>query len=188
MRLQGYLYLRVRTTGLLSSSGTFYFQESERILPRQRNSTIISSGRLKRALQKALYRPASFMKGVLLPFMDYEDNTLKMAEILASVILKTSIPNSHAAAALFEILNKEYSGPLNIIVKVFVEKKLALPGLVIRKVVEWFMGFKGKGLEGMPVLWFQTILSFSKLYKSRIIRTSISRRSKKLETVGKEAF
>ena len=138
-------------------------------------------------MQKGLYRPASFVKGVLLPFLDYDDNTLKMAEILASVVLKTSVPNSHASAAIYEILGKEYSGPLNVLVKVFIEKKLALPGIVLERVVGWFLSFKGRGAQ-MPVLWFQTILSFAKLYKSQFIRTSENRRYKEFKVIGEETL
>lgn len=85
--------------------------------------------------------------------------------------MKTSIPNSHASAAIYEILDKTYNGPLNIILKVFIEKKLALPAIVLEKIVDWFLSFKNREMTKMPVLWYQTLLSFSKLYKSKLIRT-----------------
>lgn len=123
---------------------------------------------LFRALQKGLYRPASWIKGILMPFVEAQDSTLKQAQIISAAIMKTSISNAHAGAAIFELLDLPYSGPLNIILKIFIDKKLALPQMVVQKLVDWFMGFKNSKVEQVPVLWFQTLLSFAKLYKKHL--------------------
>ena len=156
----------MRVRGLSNSLRSISYPESVRILKRLKSLTIICSGKLTRALQKGLYRPASWIKGVLLPFAEMDDNTLKQAQIISAAIMKTSMSNAHAGAAIYELLNLPYSGPLNVILKVFVDKKLALPQLVVQKLVDWFMNFKNNKVEQMPVLWFQTLLSFCKLYKS----------------------
>lgn len=118
-----------------------------------------------------MYRPASWVKGILLPFAEMQDNTLKQAQIISAAIMKTPLSNAHAGAAIFELLDLPYSGPLNVILKVFIDKKLSLPQLVVQKLVDWFMGFKNNKVEHVPVLWFQTLLSFCKLYKSKLKRT-----------------
>ena len=121
-------------------------------------------------MQKGLYRPASWIKGILLPFAEMSDSTLKQAQIISAAIMKTPLSNVHAGAAIYELLDKPYSGPLNVILKVFIDKKLSLPQLVVQKLVDWFMGFKNAKVENVPVLWFQTLLNFCKLYKSILIR------------------
>ena len=122
-------------------------------------------------MQKGLYRPASWIRGILLPFAEMQDSTLKQAQIISAAIMKTPLSNAHAGAAIFELLDLQYSGPLNVILKVFVDKKLSLPQIVVQKLVDWFMSFKNNAAEQVPVLWFQTLLSFCKLYKSKLIRT-----------------
>jgi len=107
---------------------------------------------------------------VLLPFAQSEDVTLKQAQIISAAIMKTSLSNAHAGAAIYELLDLPYSGPLNVILKVFVDKKLALPQIIVQKLVDWFMSFKSNKVEQVPVLWFQTLLSFCKLYKSKLSR------------------
>ncbi len=107
-----------------------------------------------------------------MPFAESQDTNLKQAQILSAAIMKTSLSNAHAGAAIYELLDKPFSGPLNVILKVFIDKKLSLPQLVVQKIVDWFMSFKNNKVEHMPVLWFQTLLNFCKLYKSDIIRIS----------------
>ena len=119
---------------------------------------------LFRALQKGLYRPASWFRGILFTFAEENNTTLKQAQIIASVIMKTSIPNSHASTAIYWLTDRQYNGPNNIIIKIMIEKKFSLPKVVIDKLSKWFLGFKEyKGI--LPVLWYQTLLSFSKLYR-----------------------
>ena len=140
------------------------------------------SYQLYEALKKGLFRPALWFRGILFPFMrgEYQltsrlgtrpdpeivnKGTIKQAQILASVIMKKSIPNLHASAAILKSLQYPYNGPVGVIIKIFVDKKFALPLSVINALAAYFPRFAGDSNEKMPVLWFQTILSFAKSYK-----------------------
>lgn len=127
---------------------------------------------LFRALQKGLYRPASWFRGILFSFAEKNDNTLKQSQIIASVIMKTSIPNSHASTAIYWMTDKQYNGPNNIIIKILIEKKFSLPKVVIDKISNWFLTFK-EFKNILPVLWYQTLLSFCKLYRKHLDNNTI---------------
>lgn len=67
---------------------------------------------LYQALKKAMYKPAAFFKGILLPlcevqklclFQLQDECTLKEAIIVSSVVAKVSIPMAHSAAALMKL-------------------------------------------------------------------------------------
>ena len=60
------------------------------------------------SLKKALFKPAAFFKGVLLPLCESGDCTLREAVILSSVITRTSIPVLHSAAAMLKIAEMPY--------------------------------------------------------------------------------
>ena len=62
------------------------------------------------ALKKATYKPAAFFKGLLLPLCQAGDCTLREAVIMSSVLMRTSIPMLHSAAALMKIAEMDYSG------------------------------------------------------------------------------
>ena len=62
------------------------------------------------ALKKATYKPAAFFKGILLPLCQAGDCTLREAVILSSVLMRTSIPMLHSAAALLKVAEMDYSG------------------------------------------------------------------------------
>lgn len=62
------------------------------------------------ALKKALYKPAAFFKGLLLPLCESGTCTLREAVIIGSVVTRVSIPMLHSAAALLKIAEMEYSG------------------------------------------------------------------------------
>ena len=137
---------------------------------------------LYEALKKGLFRPAIWFRGILFPFMRGEfqltdrlgnrpnpnmpgKGTIKQAQILASVIMKKSIPNLHASAAILKSLQFQYNGPVGVIIKIFIDKKFALPLSVINALAQYFPKFAGQTEQKMPVLWFQTILSFAKSYR-----------------------
>jgi essential nuclear protein 1 len=133
---------------------------------------------LFRALQKGLYRPASWFRGVLMTFFNTPEVTIKHAQILAAVLMKTSIPNAHAAAVFYKCCELNYSGPQNVIMKTLIDKKFGLPAIVISRLVEWFGSFEGQVGQPMPVLWYQTLLGFVKVYGSKLNRSSQHRREK----------
>jgi len=124
---------------------------------------------LFRALQKGLYRPASWFRGILMPFFNTPDITIKHAQILAAVLMKTSVPNAHAAAVFYKCCDMPYSGPQNVIMKIMIEKKFGLPAIVIQRLVNWFCSFENQSSQVMPVLWYQTLHSFVKIYGRLLI-------------------
>ena len=57
---------------------------------------------LYQALKKAMYKPAAFFKGILLPLCE-DGCTLREAVIISSIVAKVSIPMAHSAAALMKL-------------------------------------------------------------------------------------
>ena len=122
---------------------------------------------------KAIYRPASFFKGFIFPFLETKDPILKQAEIIGSMIAKRSFPNTHGAAALFYCCDSIYSGIMNIIFKTLIDKKFCLPKTVIDKIFEFFVNFDKRPniKKPLPLLWYQTLASFVKNYGGLVKRT-----------------
>ncbi|PGH17503.1 hypothetical protein AJ79_01103 [Helicocarpus griseus UAMH5409] len=153
------------------------------------------------ALKKALYKPACFFKGFLFPLVQSGTCTLREAHIVSSVITRVSIPVLHSAAALLRLcdmaaektsssLNSEGTGALNVFIRVFLEKKYALPYKVVDALVFHFIRFRatdplqeGGGADTamtdaaqaaaaknvkLPVLWHQCLLVFAQRYRNDI--------------------
>ena len=116
------------------------------------------------ALKKALFKPAAFFKGVLLPLCESGTGTLREALIISSVLAKCSIPMLHSSAALLKIAEMEYSGANSIFLRTLLDKKYALPYRVIDAVVFHFLRFK-TDTRTLPVLWHQSLLTFVQRYK-----------------------
>ena len=94
---------------------------------------------LYQALRKALFKPAAFFKGVLLPLCEDSNCTLREAIIIGSVLAKNSIPMLHSAAALLKLAEMKYSGANSIFIRILLDKKYALPYRVIDAVVHHFV-------------------------------------------------
>ncbi|KAJ6035315.1 hypothetical protein N7460_009490 [Penicillium canescens] len=144
------------------------------------------------ALRKALYKPACFFKGLLFPLVASGTCTLREAHIVSSVIARVSVPVLHSAAALLRMCDLaaeqsmtslESTGAVNMFIRVFLEKKYALPYKVIDAVVFHFMRFRAvdpseamndgpNGLNSkgykLPVLWHQSLLVFAQRYRNDI--------------------
>lgn len=142
------------------------------------------------ALRKALYKPACFFKGLLFPLVSTGTCTLREAHIVSSVIARVSVPVLHSAAALLRmcdlsaeqsITDVESTGAVNMFIRVFLEKKYALPFKVVDALVFHFMRFRvatedqmtdGNGLGAknykLPVLWHQSLLVFAQRYRNDI--------------------
>ena len=116
------------------------------------------------ALKKALYKPAAFFKGVLLPLCESGTCTLREALIIGSVLAKNSIPMLHSSAALLKIAEMDYTGANSIFLRTLLEKKYALPFRAIDAVVFHFLRFKSDS-RALPVLWHQSLLTFVQRYK-----------------------
>jgi essential nuclear protein 1 len=156
---------------------------------------------LFQALRKAIFRPSLWFRGILFPFLKGQfhpefkagerkpsgtisKGTIKQAQILASVLMKCSVPNVHASAAFLKILELNYTSTVGVLVKLFIDKKFSLPLSVIRRVSEWFLSFGSEGKlkeevqekkedVKMPVLWFQSLLSYGKSYRKYLTEAEI---------------
>jgi len=121
------------------------------------------------SLKKALYKPAAFYKGILLPLALGGDCTLHEATIVGSVLTKVSIPVNHSAVALLKLAEGRYSGASSMFIKLLLNKKYCLPYRVIDALVEHFLAFVNEDRE-LPVLWHQSLLVFVQRYKYHITK------------------
>lgn len=119
------------------------------------------------ALKKALYRPAAFFKGIVLPLCDEGTCTLREATIISSVLIKCSLPVLHASAALLKIAEMSYSGANSVFLRALIMKKYALPFRVIDGLVFHFVQFRHDKRQ-MPVLWHQALLAFIEIYRNDV--------------------
>ena len=93
--------------------------------------------------------------------------TLREAIIIGSVIAKNSIPVLHSSAVMLKIAEMDYSGANSIFLRIFFDKKYALPYRVVDAVVFHFLKFRNEKRE-LPVLWHQAFLTFVQRYKGHI--------------------
>jgi len=120
------------------------------------------------SLKKAVYKPAAFFKGILLPLCR-DDCTLREAAIVASVLQRVSVPVHHSAVAIHKLAQmEEYSGAASIFIKTLLNKKYALPAPVIGSVVGHFARFTEERETVLPVLWHQALLVFVQRYKDEV--------------------
>jgi len=119
------------------------------------------------SLKKAFYKPAAWFKGILFPLAQSEDCTIKMAQIVASVLAKISVPAIHASVALLKLAQMPCTGPSLIFMKVLIEKQYALPVRVITGLLQFFGKFEADS-RTMPVIWHQLLLRFVELYKDSL--------------------
>jgi essential nuclear protein 1 len=75
------------------------------------------------ALRKAVYKPAAFYKGILLPLANGGQCSIKDATVIASVLQKVSVPANHSAAVLLKLTEMPYSGPTSLFIRVLLNKK-----------------------------------------------------------------
>ncbi|PHH60006.1 hypothetical protein CDD81_2210 [Ophiocordyceps australis] len=143
------------------------------------------------ALKKALYKPAAFFKGFLLPLARSGTCTLLEARIVSAVLVRVSIPVLYSGAAmncLCEIAAEETrqesnaGGAINILIKALLEKRYALPYQVIDALVFHFLRFRTSSAANedesneaqsdrqtkLPVIWHQSLLVFAQRYKNDI--------------------
>ena len=127
------------------------------------------------ALKKAVYKPAAFFKGILLPLCaDGSNCTLREAVIISSVLQRVSIPVHHSAVALHKLaMMRGYNGATSIFMRTLLDKKYSLPAPVIESLIAHFARFKDDEVgveksEELPVLWHQALLVFVQRYKNDI--------------------
>lgn len=117
-----------------------------------------------RSLRKALFKPAAFFKGILLP-LAAENCTLREAMILGSVLGKASIPAMHVGAALVRLCGMTpWYGTTSTLISCLIQKKYNLPLRVIEVLVMHFSAF-GSDTRTLPVVWHRAQLLFVQRYK-----------------------
>jgi len=124
------------------------------------------------SLKKAVYKPAAFFKGILLPLCSESAYcTLREAIIIASVLQKVSIPVQHSAVAIHKLatMSGTYNGATSIFMRTLLDKKYSLPAPVIDSLITHFVRFMDNdNTEELPVLWHQALLVFVQRYKNDI--------------------
>ena len=118
------------------------------------------------SLKKALYKPAAFFKGILLPLCE-SGCTLREGAIVASVLAKVSVPMLHSAAAMLKIAQMPYNGASSLFLRVLMNKGYNLPYKVVDALLKHFVSFK-KEKRQLPVLWHQSLLVFAQRYKNAL--------------------
>ncbi|XP_019194310.1 PREDICTED: bystin isoform X2 [Ipomoea nil] len=120
---------------------------------------------LYQSLKKALYKPAAFNRGILLPLCESRTCSIREAVIIGSIIQKTSFPHLHASVALMKLAEMEYCGTTSYFIQVLIEKKYALPYRVLNAMAAHFMKFNEES-RVMPVIWHLSLLCFVRRYKA----------------------
>ncbi|CAL4085151.1 unnamed protein product, partial [Meganyctiphanes norvegica] len=105
--------------------------------------------------------------------------TLREAIIIGSVIGKNHIPILHSAAAILKIAEMDYNGANSIFLRIFFDKKYALPFRVVDACVYHFIKFRHDKRD-LPVLWHQSLLAFVQRYKEDL---SPDQKEEILETI-----
>jgi len=163
-----YQATRIFTANLKEKLAQRFFNQI--LLPRVRDD-IDTYQRLNyhlyQALRKALFKPGAFFKGFLLPLCESGNCTLREAIIIGSVLARNSIPILHSSAVMLKIAEMEYSGANSIFLRIFFDKKYALPYRVVDSVVFHFLKFRNETRE-LPVLWHQAFLTFVQRYKGHV--------------------
>ncbi|NXH83191.1 BYST protein, partial [Edolisoma coerulescens] len=116
------------------------------------------------ALKKALFKPAAWFKGILIPLCESGTCTLREAVIIGSILTKCSIPVLHSSAALLKLAEMQYSGANSIFLRLLIDKKYALPFRVLDALVFHFLAFRTEQ-RLLPVLWHQSLLALAQRYK-----------------------
>jgi len=140
-----YQATRIFTSGLQEPMAQRFFNQI--LLPRVRDDIDCYQRlnfHLYQAIRKALFKPGAFFKGFLLPLCEGGDCTLREAIIIGSVLARHSIPLLHSCAVMLKIAEMDYSGANSIFLRIFFDKKYALPFRVVDAVVFHFLRFRNE--------------------------------------------
>jgi len=117
------------------------------------------------ALKRALYKPAAFYKGIILPLCeDSAETTLREAVIISSIVKKVHVPLLHSAAALLKISEMPYTAARCVFMVDLISKNYALPYRVLDGLVDHFIRYTHNDQADLPVQWHQALLKFCQLY------------------------
>jgi len=122
---------------------------------------------LFQSLKKALYKPATFYKGIIIPLCKSRTCTLREAAILSCVLRKASIPAVHSTAALLSLAKLEYHRSTSYFIRVLLEKGYPLPVQIVDGLVDHFVSSLDKPYD-FHVAWYQALLAFVRRYSSGI--------------------
>ncbi|XP_061688977.1 bystin [Syngnathoides biaculeatus] len=117
------------------------------------------------ALKKALFKPGAWFKGILIPLCESGTCTLREAIIIGSILTKCSLPVLHSSATMLKLAEMEYNGANSIFLRLFLDKKYALPFRVLDALVAHFLSFRSEK-RALPVLWHQSLLTLAQRYKA----------------------
>mmetsp|Transcript_39902 Transcript_39902/g.55467 ORF Transcript_39902/g.55467 Transcript_39902/m.55467 type:complete len:455 (+) Transcript_39902:22-1386(+) len=129
---------------------------------------------LFQAIKKAVYKPGSFYKGLLLPLCSSGSCTVREAVIWSSMLARVSIPVLHSSVALLKLSQMTYSGTNSFFILQLLNKKYALPHRVLDALVDHFCGFQAEE-RALPVIWHQALLTLVQRYKGDISREDKAR-------------
>ena len=95
------------------------------------------------AVKKAIFKTSAFFKGFLLPLA--EDANSREAVIIGSILAKMSINNLDSAAAIIKLTQMPYAVGNGFFLKTLLQKKYALPTIVITSLLKFFFQFSKGG-------------------------------------------
>ncbi|KAJ1605566.1 bystin-like protein [Cryptosporidium canis] len=152
------------------------------------------------ALKTAMFKPAAWFKGILLPLAEDETCTVKEAIIIGSILSKVSIPVLHTAAAIIKLSQiKTWNTCQTHFIMILLCKKYSMPKKVIDELVENFTKFDHENSlqqndsplfshnninlnsnniqtnSVLPVTWHKTLLVFVQRYKYEFSPIQIKR-------------
>ncbi|CAJ1031483.1 putative bystin [Leishmania braziliensis MHOM/BR/75/M2904] len=127
------------------------------------------------AVRKALFKPVAFFKGFLLPLAMDEECTLREALVVASVLQRCHLPPVPTAVTIYKIAQQPFSGRCSVFLRVLIDKRMALPYQAIDELVKYFHRFLETHTKevALPVLWHQTLLSFTQHYKADLTEAQL---------------
>lgn len=120
------------------------------------------------ALKRALYKPAAFFKGIILPLCEDPECSLREAVIISSVVKRAHVPMLHSAAAMLKIAEMPYNSARGVFLLDLISKNYALPFRVLDGIVDHFIRYTHDSQIELNVQWHQTLLKFCKLYTREI--------------------
>jgi essential nuclear protein 1 len=130
-------------------------------------------------LKKALFKPAGFFKGIILPLSN--NANAKELSIIGSILKKCSIPMTHSSACIMKLMEfctnarDSLSMGAFYFMKILLLKKYALPTPVKDAIVNFFCKYINHPHKVLPVLWHQTLLIFIQMYKNDLLDTEKNR-------------
>lgn len=118
------------------------------------------------AMKKAVYKPAAFVKGILLPLCSSDSFSLNTAHVIRGVLNSVSLPVFHAATAMIKISHLPISSPVSYVLTGMIYKRYTLPTLAISELLKYFNKFEpDEENEFMPLSLNSCIHAFVQLYK-----------------------